>query len=99
MGKRYLVRVQEHPFERAARVVGLEQDAVKREIAVLIVAEDRKARRCEVNADLVGTPGLQFSFQQGKLGILAQQGKHRVRFHAAGLHHHAPLAIGGRVFM
>ena len=99
MGKRDLVRMQEHALERAAAVIGLEQHPVKREIAVFVVTKDRKARRCEVYPDLVGTPGFQLSFQQGELLPFSKQAEHRMRLHSTNLNADAALAFGGGVLM
>ncbi len=45
-------------LERAAAVISLEQYAVQRKVAVFIITRDGKARRSEMNPDLVGASGL-----------------------------------------
>ena len=77
--------MQKHSTQGAACCVGLLQLLVQGEIAVFLVAQDGKARRCQMNADLVGASGFQLRLQQGEMLPFAQQVKNRVRFHAAGL--------------
>jgi hypothetical protein len=93
------VSVQEHALEGAARVVCLLKLLVQGKIAVFLVTCNREAARGQVHADLVRAPGLELGFQQGKAFPLAQQVEHGMRFLAAGLHHHAALAVRSRVFM
>ena len=90
------VRVQEHPLQPLPR-----ERLVPREIAVLVVAGERKAEVREVHADLVRAPGLELGFEQRERRVGLRPHLHapedRAREPAVGVHAHAPLAVAGHV--
>ena len=59
MRERDAVGMQKHPLQSLFR-----QRLVAREVAVLVVTDDRKAEVRKMHAYLMRTPGLELSFNQ-----------------------------------
>src|SRR5688572_31999428 len=72
---------------------------IQREIAVLVVADDRVARVRQVNADLVRAAGLKFDFQQAELHPAFQPPRAREPGQTALAHAHPALARASHVLM
>ena len=85
-------RVQEHPLQSFPR-----ERPVPREIAVLVVARERKSEVREMNADLVRAAGLELGFEQRLRRIGARPHLHapedRARKPAGSVDPDAPLAV------
>src|SRR5262249_7277395 len=67
-------RVQEHALEPLPG-----KRLVERKIAILVIAEDRKAQVGKVNPNLMRPPGLQVGFEQAVVAPRALQPEYRVR--------------------
>lgn len=62
MGKGNAESVEKHALQAAFL-----EFLVEAEISVLVVPCDGKAEMGQVNADLMGTPGFEFGFQQAEI--------------------------------
>ncbi len=93
--------MQEHawqPRSGQVRQIAPRGALVEVEIAVLVVAQDRKAQVRQVNADLVGATGLQFGLQQRVAAEALLHVEDRVGGHAGlRVDRHASLAVAGQV--
>src|SRR5688572_3123150 len=69
MGEREASGMQEHPLQ-----TGLRQFAVPREIAVLVVARERKAQMREMDADLMRAAGQELGLEQRERRIVIAPG-------------------------
>ena len=86
--------VQKHALQAAARKL-----LVQFEIAVLVVAGNRKAEVRKVHPDLVRAAGLEFRPQEAVVLPCALQFKHRVRFLSFVLDRDAAFARSEQIFM
>src|SRR5215831_17538512 len=93
MVERELVGVQEHPLEALPREL-----PVQREVAVLVVAGDRKPDVREVDADLMRAASGERRFEEREPGALLDEAKDRFGGLPPGLDIHAPFPCPGEDF-
>ncbi len=88
------VRVQEHPLQPL-----LGELLVPREIAVLVVAGERKSEMREMDADLMRAPGFELGFEERERRVVRRPRRHatkdRARDTPVAVDAHAPLAVTG----
>src|SRR5438046_2173569 len=94
MREREPQRMQEQPLQALPR-----ETPVQLEVAVLVVARDRKTEMREMHADLMRAAGLELRFEKapsGKGPLEPEEGQRRLPF---GVHAHAPLPGALYVFV
>src|SRR5256885_8247920 len=86
-------RVQKHALEALLR-----QSPVELEVAVLIIARDRKSEVGEMDADLMGAAGQKLRRQQRVIADFLLLPEDRLRLPALAIDADAPLAGAGEEF-
>src|SRR5439155_712923 len=85
--------VQEHTLQALLR-----QSSVELEVAVLVIARDRKSEMGEMDADLMGTAGQELRRQQRVIADFLLLPENRLRLSALAIDADAPLSGTGEEF-